>query len=102
MITYEGLHIMKLSTISTMSTTDLWKIYTYFILKLFSKCYIAQQKPRACYREGVRLSAERSNPMANTSRLCKQSVYVAIKPYGGRPQFSVFLERKKENTEFKF
>lgn len=35
---------MPLSIISTVSAEDLWKIYTYFILKLFSKCHTAQQK----------------------------------------------------------
>lgn len=47
-------------------------------------------------------SAELSKPMANKSRLCKQSVYMAIKPYGDRTQFSLCLEGKKiQNLSFK-
>lgn len=37
---------MTLSIISAMAAEELWKIYTYFTLKLFSKCHIAQQKKK--------------------------------------------------------
>lgn len=40
----EGRHVMTLSIISAMSAEELRKIYTYFMLKQFSKCHTAQQK----------------------------------------------------------
>lgn len=41
-----------MSIIPTMSAEELWKIYTYFILKLFRECHPAQQKPTGTLLRG--------------------------------------------------
>lgn len=85
-VAYEGRHIMTLSIISTMAAEELGKIYTHFILKLFSKCHIAQQKTMSTLLRGQQ-AQHRSLRMPSQSTLCKQRVCRAIKPYSGTTFF---------------